>query len=282
MALELPFDGPVARRVGGVAVERPRDQLPQGVPVAVRTAQHMFVARGRFEQFTSRRVVLVQWVISGEAAMRVGGRVQRYGPRQVAVYLPSAPMQFWAVAPVSEMCWFTLDGPLAEQFALECELTPGVHTYGPAPLEQVLALMASLRDHTVQGWRMASLRAIRLLYEVANVIRSPEVSTAVVEAKRIIQQEFADPDLSVESIAQRLHYHRGSLSRLFHETTGVALMDYLTEVRLQEARALLQHSNEKVSEVARRCGFRESAYFCRWVRKHTGAPPTRLRNGRVA
>ena len=268
----------VARRIGGVAVERPRDESPRGVPLALRSAQHVFVSRGRFEQAWSKRIVLVEWVIDGAAEMALAdGQRVAFGPGQVAVYLPSIPMRFRAVAPVNEMCWFSMDGPVAEAFAMELDLRPGVYPFGPAPVEHVHAMMDGLKDHTVQGRRRASLLAIRMLYRLADTIRSPEVPSVVAQAQQIIQQEFADPALSAGSIAERLHYHRVSLSRLFHRNTGVTLIDYLTQVRLQEARALLQRTPDKVAEVAHKCGFKDGAYFARWLRKHTGALPKQMR-----
>jgi two-component system response regulator YesN len=119
--------------------------------------------------------------------------------------------------------------------------------------------------------------AVQMLYQVANAIRTPEVPSVVRQVRHVIQQEFSDPDLSAESVAGRLLYHRGSLSRLFHKHTGVTIIDYITQVRLQEARALLTHSKDKVADVGRKCGFREATYFCRWLRKHTGATPRDLR-----
>ncbi len=268
----------VARRVGGDAVERPRDESPRGVPLALRSAQHVFVSQGRFEPAWSRRIVLVEWAIDGAAEMALAdGERVTFEPGQVAVYLPSIPMRFWALAPVNEMCWFTVDGPLADAFAMELDLRPGVYPFGAAPVEQIHEMMESLKDHTVQGRRRASLLGIRMLYQLADAIRAPEVPSVVAQVQQIIQQEFPDPDLSAGAIAERLHYHRVSLSRLFHRNTGITLIDYLTQVRLQEARALLQHTPDKIAEVAHKCGFKDGAYFARWLRKHTGSLPKHLR-----
>ena len=93
----------------------------------------------------------------------------------------------------------------------------------------------------------------------------------------MIEQEFADPDLSAERIAADLNYHRGSLSRLFHRQTGITIMDYLTRVRLQEARSLLRYAPDKVGAIAKKCGFRQASYFCRWIRKHTDQTAGELR-----
>ena len=269
---------PVAQRIGGIAVERPRDEVPHGIPVALRTAQHSVISAGRFAQSWSKRMVLVKWVISGQAIMGVGGRRVAFGPGEAAVYIPSIPHRFWAGADVNEMCWFSVDGPLAEQFAFQLELRPGVFSIGPAPVEKIHEMMDSLKDHSIQGRRQSSLLAIKLLYQVADSIRTPEIHSVVLQTQHLIQQGFGDPDLSTESIAKEVGYHRGSLSRLFHKHTGITIMDFLTEARLQEAKVLLLNTNDKIADIARKCGFHEPTYFHHWFRKHTGTTPTELRH----
>jgi AraC-like DNA-binding protein len=267
----------IAERIGGSAVERPRDETHHVVPVALRGAQHVIVSRGRFEPPVAKRVILIKWVIKGECLMGVGGRQLSFGPRQAAVYLPTTPHEFWALAESNELIWFSIDGPLAEQFMRELELRPGVYPYGPPPVDQVHELMESLKDPSIQGRRKASMLAIRALYELANATRATKTPSAVQQVQFIIQQEFADPDLSSETLAAKVCYHRGSLSRMFHQHTGVTIIDYLTQVRLQEAQTLLRHTEDKVSDIARMCGFREPTYFCRWLRKHTGYRPSDIR-----
>jgi AraC-like DNA-binding protein len=272
------IDTKTARMLSGRIVSRPRSEVPNAVPVALRSVQHVVVGRGRFEPTWSKRFVMIKWVISGKAVIGVGGNRLGFGPGEVAVHLPTNPHQFWALEETNEMCWFSVDGPLVEQFVLQLEISAGVHTFGPAPVQEIHEMMESLKDHSIQGRRQSSLLAIGMLYQIANSIRTLEIPSVVRQAQNMIQQEFADPDLSVESLAVRLGYHRGSLSRLFHQHTGETIMDYLTQMRLQEARALLTHTNAKIAEVGRKCGFREAAYFSRWLRKHTKTVPRELRH----
>lgn len=258
-------------------MERPPDEVPQGVPIALRSVQHIKISPGRFEPSWSKRFVQVAWVIQGRAAIGVGSRRVPFAPGEVAIYLPSIFHRFWALDPSNEMCWFTMDGPLAEEFALHLGLHSGVYAAGPPPMDKIYELMEILRDPTMSGWRRGSLLAVQLLYSLAEIIHSPAVSPVVQRAQRMIQQEFSDPEISAEEIASELSYHRGSLSRLFHKETGMTIIDYLTLIRLQQAKALLMHTDEKVANVAEKCGFRESTYFCRWLRKHTGMTARHLR-----
>ena len=64
----------IAQPLHGKHAERSRGTPPDSLPVVLRTAEHNHVTRGRFRQPWSKRFVLVKWVISGEAAIRIRGR----------------------------------------------------------------------------------------------------------------------------------------------------------------------------------------------------------------
>lgn len=266
-----------ARRIEGLKAERPRHESSVALPVSLRTAQHAQIARGRFGQPWSKRIVLAKWVVTGEAAMEVHGKRFHFGAGDVALYTPDIPHAFWAVEALNEMCWFSVDGPLAESFIRHLDLHPGVFPFGPAPVQQITELADSLNDHTTAGRRRSSLLAVALLYEIADRVGAADLPPVVRQVQHIIEAEFTNPNLSTEAIAARVAYHRGSISRLFHQHTGVTIIDYMTQVRLQEAKLRLGQTDEKIAEVGRRCGFRDPTYFCRWVRKHTGQSPKQFR-----
>jgi AraC-like DNA-binding protein len=222
--------------------------------------------------------VLVKWVIAGEAAMRLSGRRLSFGPGDVAVYLPAEPHEFWAVAPVSEMCWFSTDGELAEQFAHMLGLRPGVYRYGEAPVAVIEEMIRSLGDQSLLGRRRSSELAVHLQYDVANHTPPPQITSLVQQVRHLIQDGLADPGLSATGIAEQMNYNRGSLSRMFHRHAGLTIMECITQMRLQQAEFLLQQTDDRIGDIARKCGFRDLSYFTRWVKKHVGSVPHKLRN----
>jgi AraC-like DNA-binding protein len=271
------MDELIAQPISKREAHRVRGALPDLLPVVLRSAVHNQISKGRFRQPWSRRLVLVKWVIAGEAAMRVGGRKYPFGPGDVAIYMPSVPHEMWAVAPVSEMCWFSTDGPLCEQFAHMLGLRAGVYRYGPAPIGEINELIESLSDQSREGRMRSSELAIRLQYAVASHLPQQPPSTLGQQVRHLVQEGISDAELSAKGIAQKLKYNRSSLSRSFHLETGMTIMECITQSRLQEAGLLLQQTDGRIGDIARKCGFRDAGYFAQWIKKHSGKTPMDLR-----
>ncbi len=104
-------------------------------------------------------------------------------------------------------------------------------------------------------------------------------SRTVVQARRLIKEHYADPDLGLASISRRLGVSRSYLSSEFAKETGKTLTDYLTETRIKAARALLLTTERRVYEISAEVGYRNVEHFCRLFRKATGCPPGAFSRG---
>lgn len=62
-------------------------------------------------------------------------------------------------------------------------------------------------------------------------------------------------------------------SRQFKQHTGKSFIDYLTSLRIEKARALLQDREAKVYEVSVQVGYEDYRHFCKVFRKATGMSP---------
>lgn len=73
-------------------------------------------------------------------------------------------------------------------------------------------------------------------------------------------------------------YGRSRFFALFTAATGMPPNAYVVRRRIERAKELLaSRPGEPVESVARRCGFRSSAFFCNAFRKLTGKTPTAFR-----
>jgi AraC-like DNA-binding protein len=265
------------RRIDGVRAERALHEGSEDLPLMLRSAVRGTVTPGRFRQPWSRRLILVKWALKGRAQMSVGGRRMPIAPGDVAVHIPTHPHQFWCLQEGTELCWFSVDGPLAEPFVHLLGLRAGVYPYGPAPLERVNEMIESFADQSVAGTRRSSLLAIHMLYDTAARIPRQATASIVQHVRHLIREGLADPELSAQRIARQLDYNRAAISRLFREQSGQTIMDAITQARLREAELLLGRTDARIGDVARQCGFRDGSYFTRWIKKHTGRMPSDLR-----
>ena len=70
-------------------------------------------------------------------------------------------------------------------------------------------------------------------------------------------------------------------SKLFKEDTGVNFIEYLTSVRIQEAKRLLLDGERSIKDICIEIGYQDPNYFSRIFKKHTGVTPTEFKEGKT-
>lgn len=87
-----------------------------------------------------------------------------------------------------------------------------------------------------------------------------------------VQDNYAQP-LSRESVATFFNITPNHLSKLFTQNGTMSFVEYVRWVRMAKARIILQKYHLSISEVAQRCGYQDSDYFCRLFRRQFGLTP---------
>lgn len=82
-----------------------------------------------------------------------------------------------------------------------------------------------------------------------------------------------DKPLLLQGIADALGVSASSLKKLFADKEGCGVMKYLSMLRLERAKELLQ-SGKSVGETADALGFSSPSYFSRWFKNESGISPT--------
>ncbi|KAF6571798.1 helix-turn-helix transcriptional regulator [Paenibacillus polymyxa] len=83
--------------------------------------------------------------------------------------------------------------------------------------------------------------------------------------------------LSLDQLAEHFYISSTYLCRIFKQTTGFTLVEYLQDVRVQQARAYLRETNWKVTSIAEKTGFDSIAHFGRVFKHLTGHTPLQYR-----
>lgn len=82
---------------------------------------------------------------------------------------------------------------------------------------------------------------------------------------------------TAQHYAQHLNVHINYLNRAVKEVTGKSTTTHITERIITEAKALLQHTDWSISEIAFALGFEYPTYFNNFFKKATGTNPSAFR-----
>lgn len=83
-------------------------------------------------------------------------------------------------------------------------------------------------------------------------------------------------NVTVQQLADLVHFHPNYLIRQFRERIGVTPIQYVQRLKMETAKTLLTATDEPVSAIAGRVGM-EMYYFSRTFKKHTGLAPSEYR-----
>lgn len=100
------------------------------------------------------------------------------------------------------------------------------------------------------------------------------------EIASFLEEQYGNPELSIELVAERFHYNGIYFGRLFKELFNRSFLEYVTELRVRKANEYLTASKMTVKEVGEKVGFLNASYFVTWYKKHTGLAPTEYRKQR--
>lgn len=100
----------------------------------------------------------------------------------------------------------------------------------------------------------------------------------LVRAKRYIEENYTDPDLSLNLLAGQCKTTTSYLSRLFKESFGINFVDYLNQYRIEKAKELLLTTDKSVKDIAFTSGFNSQQNFIRVFKKHAGVTPGQFKS----
>jgi AraC-like DNA-binding protein len=86
---------------------------------------------------------------------------------------------------------------------------------------------------------------------------------------------------TAQDYANNLSVHVNYLNRAVKEVTGKPTSAHISERIVSEAKALLQHTNWNIAEIAFALGFEYPTYFNNFFKKLTGTTPKALRTAEV-
>ena len=91
-----------------------------------------------------------------------------------------------------------------------------------------------------------------------------------------LNDHFAE-DFRAETLETVFHYHPNYVNRVFKDTLGTTIHNYLIARRIEVSKQLLVSTNLTLEEIAQRIGFKTHPHFSQTFRRITGVSPKEYR-----
>ena len=118
-------------------------------------------------------------------------------------------------------------------------------------LEQVLNFALEFRDSKITG----------------------KYGSVILKAKKYIEENYADQNTTLTTVAEAVCLSPNHFSTIFSQECKTTFIEYLTNVRLENAKRLMRETDMKGYDIAYECGFSDPHYFSYIFKKNTGLSP---------
>lgn len=125
--------------------------------------------------------------------------------------------------------------------------------------------------------RLSHLQSINSFFsdkltQIAEKLNSNQQGDVIRKMKEYIEANY-NSDLTLKNLSKIFHYNVAYFGKLFKSSTGMSYNDYVTSVRMEKAKELL-NQGEKVYRVANQVGYQDLDYFNMKFKKYFNALPS--------
>lgn len=232
-----------------------------------------------------RRDFQLLYVSGGSAVFYRQGKPITLAAGSMTAYFPGEPQEYiFSASRQTEVCWVHFSGTEAASLlrssgfgasgTVSCSLQPEYRELFQQMIQELQFCRTGFEDLLPLLLRQLLVLIRRGSMEAAS--GSTKIPQKILEAVRYFNEHFAEP-ISVSGYAENQHISVCWFIRSFRLSMGVSPMQYITSVRLNRARTLLESTGYTVQEIAAMVGYDNPLYFSRLFRKHMGEPPSHYR-----
>ncbi len=146
-------------------------------------------------------------------------------------------------------------------------------------------LFEKLVFHFTTASPISHTECISVLYKIYGSFRSQSLASSPVgsnqdkleQALSYMESNFKDPTFSISALAEEIKISEVYFRKLFKAKYHMTPSEYITSLRLQNAKKLMRYPFLALEECAQQSGFSSLQYFCRVFKKEHGISPGKYR-----
>ena len=275
------------------------ERLSRAVPVdgAKEVCPGLLISRVSTPRETARGVYAPAFcfVAQGAKEAQLGDEIFRFDPNHYMIYTVDLPLIYRVAQATPERPYLgfslTLDPAVVAAVIVESgfKIRKGsasakamdVNSVDGELLDAVVRLVRLTDDP--RGWKvLAPLVTREIVYRLLEGGQGPRLAhllsfgdtERISKAVTHLRTHYDEP-VKMEDIARELGMSVSRFHHHFKSVTAISPLQYLKQIRLQEARRLMLSEDVDAASAGFRVGYEDPSYFSRDYKKQFGAPPQR-------
>ena len=106
--------------------------------------------------------------------------------------------------------------------------------------------------------------------------------TFILQLNRIIAENLSNPGLDQVLLCRELGVSRASLYNKMKAITGAGAKEYITRIRLEKAKTLMETTGLSIVEISERTGFASQSYFSTAFKAYSGMTPSQYKKQKAS
>lgn len=227
------------------------------------------------------QVIAIQDIAYGQgldqARFRLWEQQWLAGMKSGKTHVVSEVLQPWfaelkSCSPSMEECRHTIYPMLASLISFVAEIGYDLH--------DLLQEDPFMQVQQLRSFDQMATWLERLCHRVIHQLSDQRVSIAeeqIRQAEDFIRQNYADENFSLQQVCNHIFMSISYFSANFKQYTGETFVEYISRIRMEKAKELLQLTPLKTYEIAARVGYGDPQYFSVIFKRHTGRTPKEFR-----
>lgn len=137
--------------------------------------------------------------------------------------------------------------------------------------------VADLRAHGSFTEAMRFLDGVASRYFEARRRLSTDTRSHIIHTVNRYVMDHLPEGLGLTQLSEVVRLHPAYLSRIYKESTGISINQYIASRRVSLAQSLLSDPRIKMQEIVTRTGLNSPSYFTYYFKKHVGKTPQEYR-----
>lgn len=230
------------------------------------------------------------FVLEGEGEFRQSGGAYSLAAGDLFCLFPQVTHEYWTNPrqPLRKL-FFAFEGKGALDLLARAGLTPRRPHASDGATSEATALAEELRRLAAESGGGSDLLRLSLFLRVFDALSTQSPSYRVSDGqdswlqkgRAYLDIHYAE-DIAIESVSAAVGIERSHFTKTFRQAYGMPPMRYLLQLRMNEARLLLEQTDYTVAEIARSVGYPDLFTFSKAFKKHAGESPKAYRQRAAA